>query len=323
MIDKPQIFLSYAREDEAKVKALYRKLTKAGFSTWMDTQNILPGQRWQYEIKGALRRSELVLVCLSFVSVEKRGFLQKEIKEALEHLQEKLESDIYLIPVRLDNCQVPESLSNVQWVDLFAEDGWDRLMRAIATSLRQAQDSKKKVVRPSQAVDGATAPRASELTIRITSPHNYAQVDCRTSIEGLVTDRYAYARVWVIVHPMDESCYWVQPSVNVREDGTWKVRVYIGRQSIADVGKHFEVVAVANPESELHEGMILDQFPIAQRMSQVVEITRQNDEQSYLPSQVAGPQRSVTIQGSVKDGIVVAGDKNKIEVIKGCGPKKS
>jgi hypothetical protein len=132
-----QIFLSYAREDEEKVESLYQKLSDAGFKPWMDKKDILPGERWEFSIRKAIRRSDFFLACLSANSVNRRGWIQKEIKGALDMWQEKLDSDIYLIPVRLADCRVPESLSDFQWVDLFEEGGWTRLMRAIQVGLER------------------------------------------------------------------------------------------------------------------------------------------------------------------------------------------
>jgi hypothetical protein len=143
MLDKAQIFLSYAREDEAKVKALYRELTEAGLNIWMDTERLVPGQQWPSEIERALKHSDVVIICLSHVSIQKRGFMQRELKKTLDRLQEKLETDIYLIPARLDDCEIPESLSNIQWVDLFKEGGTGQLIRAIRTALSPAEGSKR------------------------------------------------------------------------------------------------------------------------------------------------------------------------------------
>jgi formylglycine-generating enzyme required for sulfatase activity len=133
-----QIFISYAREDQKPIEALYQKLVAAGYQPWLDREHILPGQRWEPVIKQALRRSDFVLVCLSATSINKRGFLQKEIKQALEHAQEKLEDDVWMIPVRLDDCDVPDALSHIQWVDLFEADGFDDLLRALAFQLNKA-----------------------------------------------------------------------------------------------------------------------------------------------------------------------------------------
>jgi hypothetical protein len=119
------------REDEEKVENLYQKLSDAGFKPWMDTKDVLPGERWKPRIQRAVRHSDFFLACLSANSVNKRGFLQKEIKDALDIWQEMLDSDIYLIPIRLEDCEVPEGLRDFQWVNLFEQDGWARLVKAI------------------------------------------------------------------------------------------------------------------------------------------------------------------------------------------------
>ena len=132
-----QIFLSYAREDEEKVENLYQRLSDEGFKPWMDTKDILPGEKWPSSIRKAIRRSDFFLLCLSENSVDKRGWIQKEIREALENLQGMLDSDIYLVPARLEKCEVPESLREFQWVDLFEEDGWTRLAEAIQIGMER------------------------------------------------------------------------------------------------------------------------------------------------------------------------------------------
>ncbi|MGH9845339.1 MAG: SUMF1/EgtB/PvdO family nonheme iron enzyme [Blastocatellia bacterium] len=141
MTDEIQIFISYAREDQSRVELLYQKLVGAGYQPWLDREHLLPGQRWEPVIKQALERSDFVLVCLSAASINKRGFLQKEIKQALERAQEKLEDDVWLIPARLDDCDVPDGLSAIQWVDLFEEHGFDDLLRALAFQLKRMRKS--------------------------------------------------------------------------------------------------------------------------------------------------------------------------------------
>jgi hypothetical protein len=136
-----QIFLSYAREDKEEVESLYQELSDAGFTPWMDTKDILPGERWKSSIQKAIQRSDFFLACLSANSVNKRGWIQREIRGALDMWQEKLEDDIYLIPVRLEDCEAPERLRDFQWVDLFEEDGWTRLVKAIQVGIeRRAEE---------------------------------------------------------------------------------------------------------------------------------------------------------------------------------------
>jgi hypothetical protein len=136
-----RIFLSYARPDREKVENLYRRLSGAGFHPWMDTHDLLPGEVWKRAIRKAIRDSDFFLACLSPQSVSKRGVIQKEIKGALEVWEGNLVSDIYLIPVRLEDCEMPESLEEFQWVDLFAEDGWDRLVQALHVGMERRKPS--------------------------------------------------------------------------------------------------------------------------------------------------------------------------------------
>jgi len=141
-----QIFLSYAREDEGKVESLYQRFSDTGVKPWMDKKDILPGEIWRSSVQKAIRRSDFFLACLSVNSL-KRGFLQREIKEALDIRQEMLDSDIYLIPVRLEDCEVPEGLCDFQWVNLFEEDGWTRLMEAIQMGGDWDPDAREQILR--------------------------------------------------------------------------------------------------------------------------------------------------------------------------------
>ena len=141
-----QIFLSYAREDEEKVEKLYQKLSNAGFKPWMDKEDILAGEQWKSRIQQAIRHSDFFLACLSANSIDKRGWIQREIKQALDLWQEKLDSDIYLIPVRLEDCEATESLHDFQWVNLFEEDGWTRLVKAIQEGMERRGKAIKPIV---------------------------------------------------------------------------------------------------------------------------------------------------------------------------------
>lgn len=136
--DKPvQLFLSYTRKDEAAVAQFYERLASLGLKPWMDQEDILRGELWQESILRAIRDSHFFLACISPNSVDKRGFLQRELREALDAWQDKLPGDIYLIPVRLEECTVPEQLSQFQWVDISHTRGWSRLLRAIQAGVER------------------------------------------------------------------------------------------------------------------------------------------------------------------------------------------
>ena len=60
----PCVFISYAREEQAEVDGLRRWLQEAGFETWSDVR-IGGGQQWWDLILDEVRRSDVVLACIS------------------------------------------------------------------------------------------------------------------------------------------------------------------------------------------------------------------------------------------------------------------
>lgn len=129
--DTAMIFVSYCRQDFDQVNKLYHMLKGAGYRPWLDKYDILAGRLWEDEIKKAVKECDFFLACISEHSVDRRGVIQKEIKFALDRWQEKLPGDIYLIPIRLADVELPESLNKIQWVDLHAEDGFHKLKRSL------------------------------------------------------------------------------------------------------------------------------------------------------------------------------------------------
>jgi len=125
------IFLSYAREDKNRVLKLFNNLIENGFEVWIDIRNILPGQKWSLEIEKAIHNSSLFLICLTKNSIDKRGVIQKEIRLALEYQSKLLDSDIFIIPCRLEECEIPDKISEYQGVDLFNDEDMLFLVNAI------------------------------------------------------------------------------------------------------------------------------------------------------------------------------------------------
>lgn len=128
-----RVFICHASDDKPVVRALYQRLVFNGIKPWFDEDDLLPGQDWQFEISKAVRRSDVVIICLTSASVNKTGFVQKEIRFALDVAQEQPEGSIFLVPLRLEECSVPESLQRYQWANLYARDGFDQLMRSLLT----------------------------------------------------------------------------------------------------------------------------------------------------------------------------------------------
>jgi len=99
-----RVFLCHSSGDKPAVRELYRRLKSDGFAPWLDEEELLPGQDWQQEIPAGIRACEVV-VRLSQKSVTKEGYLQS--KEALSVAEEKAQGTIFVIPVKLEEVEVP------------------------------------------------------------------------------------------------------------------------------------------------------------------------------------------------------------------------
>lgn len=134
-LQRSRIFLSYAKEDEIKVKSFYKKLLRERLNPWIDLTDLSPGQDWDSVIVKAIRNARFVIVFLSNYSVNKRGYVQKEIAEALDLADRMPEDELFIIPVRLEECTVPSRLSKWQWIDVFRQGGFKRVVNAIKINL--------------------------------------------------------------------------------------------------------------------------------------------------------------------------------------------
>lgn len=128
---KLRVFLCHSSADKARVRELYRRLREDGIEPWLDEEDLLGGQEWREEIPKAVRRSDAVIVCCSEGSVKKTGYVQKEIRVALDVVDEQPEGSIFVIPLKLEECELPDRLKPWQAVNGANEEGYLRLMRAL------------------------------------------------------------------------------------------------------------------------------------------------------------------------------------------------
>ena len=145
---KRTVFLSYAKEDRRKVTPVYRALKLAGFNPWMDApprpwhlDGIPVTADWDAEIRRHMSESDLVLIFLSRRSIEKKGYFQREYRLALSLAAEHPPTSLYLFPVMLEPCEVPDvtvdtvSLRRFQWYPHYRSSMSD-LVSWVAKALR-------------------------------------------------------------------------------------------------------------------------------------------------------------------------------------------
>jgi tetratricopeptide (TPR) repeat protein len=133
------VFVSYVREDSPAAGRLHTCLEDAGIRVWRDVTDLRPGEDWQAEIRQAISDSALVfLACFSRAgAARQRSYQRRELIWAIEHLQLRSHEEPWLIPVRFDDCLIPDwnigagrTLRSLQHLDLFG-DRPDEQMRLL------------------------------------------------------------------------------------------------------------------------------------------------------------------------------------------------
>jgi hypothetical protein len=133
---RARVFIAYVQEDAAAAERLYRGLAEQGYEPWLDRKKLLPGQNWPRAIEQAIEVSDFFVACFSRRAVGKRGWFQSELRYALDCARRVPLGDIYLIPVRLEECRVPVRVTReLQYVDLFPD--WEKGFRRILTAMRR------------------------------------------------------------------------------------------------------------------------------------------------------------------------------------------
>lgn len=135
-MNRPTVFLSYAKEDRQSAIRLRGALIRHGIKrVWFDEDALKGGDPWADTTLDAIDRSRYFIALLSSRSVKKTGFVQKEIRQAIERLERHPPGAAFLIPVRLDPCHPSHPrLTGIQWTDLFPKwrTGVTKLVQRIA-----------------------------------------------------------------------------------------------------------------------------------------------------------------------------------------------
>lgn len=194
----PLIFISYARRDETKVDELYSRLQACGYKSWMDEWDVAACQKWKLEIDETVRKTDLMLLCFSYDSVGKSGILRGELEQALKVWQEESGGDSYVLPVLLEECRMPEYLSDLKRVKLFGESGWSQLERDLRAEL-WVWDG----------LDERMSPAGDDSLRQTSAPQDFASRGGVTASENFWADlaEHLLNRVWLVVKQI-----WWEPA---------------------------------------------------------------------------------------------------------------
>jgi len=137
--DRPmRVFLCHAFEDKSLVREVYERLKEENWlEPWLSEEGLLPGQEWGVEIDKNMENADAVVLFLSNVSVHKEGYVHREIRKVLDIADEKPQGTIFVIPIRLDECELPNRrLNTLHWLDYFPPQQRKESYQLLYNSLR-------------------------------------------------------------------------------------------------------------------------------------------------------------------------------------------
>lgn len=142
MTSRPlRVFLCHSSADKPAVRELYQKLrAEPWLEPWLDEEELFPGMDWNLEIEKAVESADAIIVCLSKGSITKEGYVQRELRIVLDFADYKPEGTLYLMPVRLEDCEPPRRLRPWQYADYF-EGSRERGLQRLLISLKRRADS--------------------------------------------------------------------------------------------------------------------------------------------------------------------------------------
>lgn len=121
-------FLSYSRDDENRVLAVQQALERHQLQVWRDRGQIRPGDAWIEKLESGLGSSRCVILFCSRSAVVSE-WVQREWNVALT-------VRLPIVPVRLDDAELPLMLKPLQCVDLLSADLLDDAVDQIMSAIR-------------------------------------------------------------------------------------------------------------------------------------------------------------------------------------------
>jgi hypothetical protein len=129
----PKVFVCHASEDKDRfVLDFASKLRAKGIDAWVDKWEIYPGDSLVDKIfEEGIKNASAIIVVLSRYSIAKR-WVREELNASVV---KKIEKGTRLIPVLIDDCEVPESLKSTVWERISDTSKYDAELNRIVMAI--------------------------------------------------------------------------------------------------------------------------------------------------------------------------------------------
>src|SRR5688572_11441747 len=129
----PKVFISHASDDKERfVLPFAERLRAKGINAWVDKWEMLPGDSLVDKIfEEGIKNASAIIVVLSKASVKKK-WVREELNAAFV---KKVNGSSKLIPVVLDDCEIPEALQSSVWERILDFNSYDAEFERIVMSI--------------------------------------------------------------------------------------------------------------------------------------------------------------------------------------------
>jgi hypothetical protein len=132
-VNTPKVFVSHASEDKDRfVLDFAAKLRAKGIDAWVDKWEMLAGDKLIDKIfEEGIKNARAMIVVLSKYSVNK-PWVREELNAGMV---KRIEDNAKLIPVIIDDCEIPECLRATVWVKIKNLNNYDAELESIVLSI--------------------------------------------------------------------------------------------------------------------------------------------------------------------------------------------
>ncbi len=141
--DAPTVFICHASEDKETAMKIWERLKQEGLNPWIDKEGIRGGDQWDQLLEKQIRGVDYFLVVQSRAMADKakqKSYVNKEVKLALEEQLKFPDQIAFILPVKIEECELREELMSVQCTDLTHWSNIDNLLKDV----RRDQQRRKK-----------------------------------------------------------------------------------------------------------------------------------------------------------------------------------
>src|SRR5687768_9745318 len=114
------VFLWHAPEDSAVVSQAYNKFKKISWiKAWLGDERLIGGQERTRAVRNAVYNADVVILFLSTFSTTSAGYVQRDLRMVMDRDLDMPEGTIFVIPLRLNQCEMPYGLEKRTHIDYF------------------------------------------------------------------------------------------------------------------------------------------------------------------------------------------------------------